>query len=113
MRKRYEGVPIVGENEEHIHAMEAHLHLMISMRSGHEIQMPVIRDDILAELNRDEEVDGKPNMIYIQLLKVELASHCTALDYINCQLAFLHAMGVPGVPVPVIPSFIPEGEKAQ
>lgn len=101
---------IIGAGKESNPEMEAHIHAMISVKQGHEVQIAPLLQQLTDEQNRK---DHPPNGVYMQLIKVELASHCTAIDYVVCQFAFLHAMGVPGIPVPVIPSFLPEGETVQ
>lgn len=107
-----EGLPIIGKDPEHVKAMRNHVATMDMCRQGHRMSMEGLVSLITEEQNRPEE-DGPPNGIYLQLMHVQVALHGLAIDTIVCQFAFLHAMGVPEIPVPEVPTFKPEGVTEQ
>jgi hypothetical protein len=105
-------VPIIGQQKraDFDEAMAAHLEGLVSMVETHKT---AIRIGTM-ELNEYHATAESPNMIYMELLKTQIASHCASVTQATGMLALLSAIGINGVPLPAGagPS-VPEGEPIQ
>lgn len=106
------GIPIIGKDPDHVKAMRNHIRALEMCGEGHSVSISVTAQLLTDEMNRPED-QGPPNMILTQLMHLNITTHAAAIDNIACQMAFLHAMGVPDIPVPEIPTFVPEGVTTQ
>ncbi len=90
-------IPIIGQRGPiELGELDHHIAALDGMINTHKMAIKVLNH----QLDKHYHEEEKPNAIYMELVNVQISTHCAAVSQMAGNFALLAAMGVPGVPVP-------------